>query len=655
MPQDAVVTLEVRDGIGWITITNPPINALSRAVRAGLAQCAAEVEARTDIKGIVLRGAGRCFVAGADITELGKPLTKPYLPDVLALIADSRVPWVAALHGFVLGGGLELALACHGRVAAYGTTLGCPEVNLGIIPGAGGTVRLPRLIPVAKAVHMIASGKPIDADSALSLGLIDKLDQDPDTAAAHLLQKYLHGGAPNDLSLRDPVDVPVDAFWAEQDQALKKRARGQNAPIEALQAVRDATAMPGRDALQVERKRFLRLVASDEAAALRHVFFAERHAGASLKTAKADPADLTKVGVIGGGTMGVGIAAALLLAGSRVILIEQSQDQADVARSRIEEVLNNSAKRGKLDAAALAAVQSALTATDDMDRLSDTKLVIEAVFEDAQVKADVFARLDAVLPSDAILASNTSYLDVDALAATTRDPSRVLGLHFFSPAYVMKLLEVVQGQHCSDRALATARALTRHLGKTAIVSGVCDGFIANRIMAQYRAECERMLEDGAMPWEVDRAMRNYGYAMGVFEVQDLAGLDIAWAMRKRRAADAGGQPATKSIADRLCEAGRFGRKTGAGWYAYGDGNQQIDPWVEKAIKDHRKDKGQKAHSFTEAEIMQRILSAMQDEGAKVLEEGIAQSESDIDVAMILGHGFPRHRGGPMFARQKVIS
>lgn len=647
-----VVSLDVAEGVAWITIDNPPINALSQVMREGLRACAAEVEQRHDVFGVVLRGAGRCFVAGADIGELGKPLTEPFLPDVLSQIAQSRAPWVAVLHGVALGGGMELALACHGRIAQTGTRLGFPEVNLGIIPGAGGTVRLPRLIPVAEAVQMITSGKPIDAGRAHALGLVDRLVEDDLEAAAVGLLTELSETLPAKTS---PIEPEPEGSWADQEKALMRRSNGQRSPIEALHAAREAveTDDPAL-ALKAERARFLRLVASEEAAALRHVFFAERRAADGLKSVTQGPVDLELVGVVGGGTMGAGIAAALLLKGSRFVLIEQSPEQARCATKRVHEILAASAKRGLLSETDLEYARNAFIATEEYTALSETKLVIEAVFEDAEVKAQVFARLDETLPSDAILATNTSYLDVDMLAEATRDPSRVQGLHFFSPAYAMKLLEVVKGRESSDTCLATAGALAKRLGKTAIVSGVRDGFIANRIMARYRAECEIMLEEGALPQEVDAAMRNFGYKMGVFEVQDLAGLDIAWAMRKRRADTPDAAKAKQSrIPDILCEAGRFGRKAGIGWYRYEEGKAMPDPWVEDVIKAERDRLGHPTRAFSEAEIMDRILRAMQDEGAKVVEESIAQSSSDIDVAMILGHGFPRHKGGPMYLRQIV--
>ena len=643
----AVVTVEVKEGLGWVTIDNPPVNALGRAVRQGLLDAVAELQT-ADVRAVVLTGAGRAFVAGADIRELGQTPVAPFLPDVLAAIAAAGVPWVAALGGMALGGGLEVAMACHARIAVPEAKLGLPEVNIGIIPGSGGTVRLPRLVPMATAIKLVTGGKPIGAQAALDAGLIDRLAaSDLQAEAAALANELAATGRPVAALERDLVPgEPMD--WDAQVAQLRKRSGGASAPLEALASLKCAATEPVDVALAGERERFLRLSASDEAAALRHVFFAERGAGQALKQAEAAPADLSRVGVIGGGAMGAGIATALLLAGSQVRLIERDTAAAEAARTRVAETLAASVKRGAVTEAKGDAALARLSTDTDYAALTGCPLVIEAVFEDMGVKRDVFAKLDAVMPAEAILATNTSYLDVNLLAQTTKDPSRILGLHFFSPAHVMKLLEVVRGEATGARALATGGALAKLLRKIPVVAGVCDGFIGNRIMAAYRRDCEFMLEDGALPHQIDAAMQGFGFAMGIYAVQDMSGLDIAWAQRKARAPLRAPGERYAHIADRLCEAGRLGRKTGKGWYDYASGKAEIDPEVTRIIEAQSARAGRTRRTFTDTEIITRILTTMQREGQAVLDEGIAEGPDDIDVVMITGYGFPRHRGGPMY-------
>ncbi|WP_121629040.1 3-hydroxyacyl-CoA dehydrogenase NAD-binding domain-containing protein [Tropicibacter alexandrii] len=643
----ADVTVEIRDGLGWVTIDNPPVNALGRAVRQGLWDAVVRLR-DADVRAVVLTGAGRAFVAGADIRELGQTPRAPYLPDVLAAIAEAPVPWVAAINGPALGGGLELAMACHARIGVALAKLGLPEVTLGIIPGSGGTVRLPRLVPMETAIKLVTGGKPIGAPEALEAGLVDRLAQDDLHAeAAAMARDLAAAGRPKPALARDLVaGDPID--WEAQEAQLRKRSRGAAAPLEALASLKCAANAPVDVALAGERERFLRLAKSDEAAALRRVFFAERRAGQALKQADADPVDLSRVGVIGGGTMGAGIATALLLAGSNVCVIERDDPAAEAAKTRVADTIAASVERGAVSAAKGEAALANLTTDTDYAALKDCPLVIEAVFEDMAVKRAVFDTLDAVMPAEAILATNTSYLDVNALAAMTRDPARILGLHFFSPAHVMKLLEVVRGEATGARALATGGALAKLLRKIPVVAGVCDGFIGNRIMAAYRRECEFMLEEGALPHQVDAAMQAFGFAMGIYAVQDMSGLDIAWAQRKARAPDRDPSERYAHIADRLCAAGRLGRKTGKGWYDYASGKAEIAPEVTRIIEEESAKAGRTRKAFTEAEIITRILTTMQREGQAVLDEGIAEGPDDIDVVMITGYGFPRHKGGPMY-------
>lgn len=644
----SLVSCEHHDGIAIVTIDNPPVNALSQSVRAKLLAIVREVDQNTDIRAAVLRCAGRTFVAGADIHELGKPPLVPVLPEVVDAIDGARVPWVAAIHGTALGGGLELALASTGRIADGGARFGLPEVTLGTIPGAGGTVRLPRLIPVPDAVEMVTGGRPIAAATALAIGLVDHLSE-TDLLSAAIAYAYDLAGAPRSPRLIDRrCRNAADMDWQGRTVAIKAKARGAKAPIEALEALWDSVHLPAREALKRERERFLRLAVSQQAAALRYAFFSERNAGRSLASIDSDPADLAHVGVIGGGTMGAGIATALLLSGSEVWLLERDTSSAETARSRVSEMLGASVARGAVSRESADQAINRFTASPDDTVLVSCGLVIEAVFEDMNVKRDVFSRLDAIMPSNAVLATNTSYLDVDRLAELTADPRRVLGLHFFAPAHIMKLLEIVRGRSTGDRSLATGAALAKRLKKTAVVSGVCHGFIGNRIMAAYRRDCEFMLLEGALPEQIDAAMRDFGFAMGIFEVQDLSGLDIAWAQRKSMASSRDPSVPYCHIADRLCEIGRLGRKTKKGWYDYSAGEKKIDAEVTRIIEEERAKAGASTFVFSSAQIMKRILGVMQREGHALLSEGIAESASDIDVVMLSGYGFPRHRGGAMY-------
>lgn len=644
----SLVGCTFEDGIAIVTIDAPPVNALGQGVRAELIERIHELNERIDVSAVVLRCAGRTFVAGADINELGKPPLSPVLPEVIEAIESARMPWIAAVHGAALGGGLELALGCTARIADAKAKFGLPEVTLGMIPGAGGTVRLPRLIPLSEAIEIVTAGKPVTATKALSIGLVDRLCETELLPDAIAFAMEL-AGKPKPASLLDCPCRDAEAVdWQGKALAIRGKSRGAVAPVEALDALKVNLNLPAREALTEERSRFLRLAASDQAAALRYAFFSERNAGRSLKSIDSAPADLGRMGVVGGGTMGAGIATALLLSGSEVRLLERDQGAAKAAITRVKDMLEASVSRDAVSREIADEALHRFTASPDETALTSCGLVIEAVFEDMDVKRNVFARLDAIMPSDAVLATNTSYLDVDRLAETTIDPGRVLGLHFFAPAHVMKLLEIVKGRDTGDRALATGAALAKRLKKTAVVSGVCHGFIGNRIMAAYRHDCEFMLLEGAQPAQIDGAMRKFGFAMGIFEVQDLSGLDIAWAQRKNTAPTRAPDLPYCHIADRLCESGRLGRKTNKGWYDYSFGTKTDDTEVARIIEEERTRAGVTVRSFTNEQIMTRILGVMQREGKALLSEGIAESASDIDVVMLAGYGFPRHRGGPMY-------
>jgi 3-hydroxyacyl-CoA dehydrogenase len=650
---EAAVSIEVEGGIATVTLTNPPVNALSHAIREGLSEAITRLDADPGISAVVLKGAGGSFIAGADIREFGLPPKAPALPDVVRQLAAARKPWVAAIEGVALGGGLEVALGCSHRIAAPDAKLGLPEVNLGIIPGAGGTVLLPRLIPADRALDIIAGGKPVSAETARETGLIDRVAEDLHDAARALALKAAEAGIPAPLPTRRAIP-PTDPQAFEAAKArIRAKARGQQSPVAAIEAVERSLTLSADAAFDAEREAFIALRDSDQSAALRHIFFAERAVSRIPEARGATPRAVSHVGILGGGTMGAGIAAACLLAGLHVTIVERDAQRAGLARSRVLSILDDSAARGLLDREARASAESALRIATDFGPLAHAHLIIEAVFEDMDVKKAVFAEIDAVARPDAVLASNTSYLDIDDIAEATTDPSRVIGLHFFSPAHVMKLLELIVTRHAAPDVLATGLAFGKRLRKLTVPAGVCDGFIGNRIMARYRREADFMLEDGALPQEVDAAMRDFGFPMGVFQMADLAGLDIGWAMRKRQAATRDPSERYVEIADRICEIGRLGRKTGRGWYDYTEDRKgKPDPWVTALIEAESARKAITRHSFDATRIMDRILSVMQAEGEAILAEGIAATPEAIDVVMINGFGFPRWRGGPMFMRGK---
>ena len=646
----AAVSVRTEGGVAIVTLSNPPVNALNHAIREGLAQAIARIEADPMIRGAVLGGAGGSFIAGADIREFGQPPQDPSLPDVVRMLDAATKPWVAAIEGVALGGGLEVALGCSHRIAAPGAKLGLPEVNLGIIPGAGGTVLLPRLVAADKALAMIAGGKPVSARDAADMGLVDQLASgDLHEAARALALEAAEAGIPAPLMKR-PACTPADAEGFEAQKAgIRRKARGQISPVAAIEAVERSLALNAEAAFRDEREAFIALRDSAQSAALRHVFFADRSVSRLDEAEGASPRRLDRIGVLGGGTMGAGIAAACLLAGLGVTIVERDDKRAALARGRVLGILDDSAGRGLLSPDARQAAEALLIVATDFGPLSDCDLIVEAVFEDMDVKKAVFAELDAVARPDAIFASNTSYLDIDEIAAGTTDPSRVIGLHFFSPAHVMKLLELIVTREAASDVLATGLALGKRLRKITVPARVCDGFIGNRIMARYRREADCMLEDGALPERIDAAMRDFGFPMGVFQMADLAGLDIGWAMRKRQAATRDPSERYVEIADRICEIGRLGRKTGRGWYDYTqDQAGAPDPWVTALIEAESARKGITRQSLDAGQIMHRILTVMQEEGAALLAEGIAASPEAIDVAMINGFGFPRWRGGPMF-------
>lgn len=635
-----------RDGTtAYVTLDFPPVNAIGRETRQGLLDALDWIAAEPGLERVILSGAGRGFAAGADAREFDGPALEPHLPEVVNRIEACAVPWIAAIHGPALGGGCELALACRYRVATPDATIGLPETTLGVVPGAGGSQRLPRLVGVATALEMIPTGKPVSGTRALEIGLVDEVAQDPLSAAQAVTDEVLAARVAVGALPNPPRDIA--AFNAARDLADRK-SRGQVAPGIAIDLVHWATEKPLLDGMEIERSLFLKLRESDQAKALRHIFFAERAARAPQWLAGTRPEPVQSAAVVGGGTMGAGIAYALLNAGIKVVLLETDATGVARAQSNVENIVAAALKRGLIDAAGAATRRAAFTATQDYAVARECDLAIEAAFESMEVKRAIFQKLEDTLRDGTVLASNTSYLDINEIAGALKDPSRLVGLHFFAPAHIMKLLEIVRGSASSDRALATGFALAKRLGKLPVLAGVCDGFIGNRILARYREAADTVMMDGATPWEIDAAMVDFGYPMGPYEAQDLSGLDIAHANRRRQ--DATRDPARRyiRIADRMVEEGRLGKKVGVGWYRYGEeGRKEVDPAVEEIVRQEAQSAGVTRRAFSPDEIRERLLVAMVNEAAEILDEGIAGSASDIDLVTVAGYGFPRWRGGLM--------
>jgi 3-hydroxyacyl-CoA dehydrogenase len=635
-----------RDGeVAVVTVDNPPVNALGQALRQALWDAVGTLDADPAIRAVVLICAGRTFIAGADVTEFGKPPVPPHLPDLVDRLERAEKPWTAAIHGSALGGGFEVAMGCRFRVALVSAAVGLPEVTLGIVPGASGTVRTPRLAGVEAAVELVTSGRPVKAAKALSLGLIDAVvSGDLRAEAIAFARKALTQALPQPVSAR-PVTSPDAAWWDDQRKTIAKRAKGEIAPLRALDCLRIAAERPFAEAMAHERATFLDLRGSDQAAALRHIFFAERAAPKPAHLGDAKPRDIRSAAVIGGGTMGAGIAAALRDAGLPVTLIERDEEAVQRGLANLRRIFDGAVKRGKLTEAQAQARMDGVTPGSDYALLADTDLVIEAVFEDLTVKREVFTRMGQICRPDAILATNTSYLDPRLIAEGLPHPDHFIGLHFFSPANVMKLLEIVPTPTTSPETLATGFALARQLSKIPVQAGICEGFIGNRILKRYRAEAEDLVRQGTPIAAIDAAMRGYGFAMGPFEAQDLGGLDIAYLQRE--GARAAGQDVPETLGDILVRAGRKGQKTGGGWYDYSPGDRTPRP--SDATAGLLADRITTGPALTADEIAARLTAAMADEGKAILAEGIALKASDIDLVEVHGYGYPRWRGGPMFA------
>ena len=643
--------------VAVITLGNPPVNGLGHELRSGILAGLDRASADPSVTAVVLIGAGKAFSGGADIKEFNTPKlsAEPMLGTVIAAIEQSQKPVIAAIHGMAMGGGLELALGCHFRVASPGAQISLPEVKLGLLPGAGGTQRLPRLVGVETALNLIVSGASVPSEHLK--GLFDEIvEGDLPRGAVAFANKVVAEKRPLKLVRDLPNSHPnPEAFLQFARNTVAAVARGQPAPMKALEAVAAGVGKPFAEGQAVERRLFLELLGSNESKALRHAFFAER-AAAKIPDVPEDlqPRPVKSAAVIGAGTMGGGIAMNFANAGMPVVLLEMKQEQLDKGLATIRKNYESSAKKGKLTAAQVEERMGLIRPTLQYRDLAQADIVIEAVYEDLAVKEAVFKQLDEVMKPGAILATNTSTLDVDKIAGFTRRPQDVIGTHFFSPANVMKLLEIVRGKATAKDVLAGVMALSKKIKKTGVVSGVCDGFIGNRMLDKYARQAQFLIEEGALPAQIDRAMEAFGMAMGPFRMSDLAGGDVSWFIRKRRYAE---QPDRKRqvIPDRLCELGRYGQKTSAGWYRYEPGKRDAisDPLVDELIISSSKKAGIKRRKISDEEIVQRCVYALVNEGALILEEGIAQRASDLDLVYLAGYGFPPSRGGPMFHADTV--
>ena len=647
------VKLDRHGVIGIITINSPPVNALSVAVRAGIFECMKRAIADPEVKAIVLTCGGRTFIAGADITEFGKPPEPPGLDEVLAAIENSPKPIIAGIHGTALGGGLEVALACHYRVATKDAKLGLPEVKLGLLPGAGGTQRLPRAVGPELAVKMIVGGDPINAEVALKNGLIEEIVEGPAAGSESFARKVLDEKRPL-RRLRDD-DSKLQAAKADPSMftnavaSMTKKSRGLQAPFAAADAVGYAIDLPFDEGLRKEREAFLKLESSDQSKAQRYAFFAEREAAkVSGIPEGTKPRNVDRVAIIGAGTMGGGIAMSFANAGVPVTLIETGEEQLKRGMGMMQKNYEATAARGGIPADAPAKRMGLINGVVGLENVKDADLVIEAVFETMAIKKEVFGQLDKFAKPGAVLASNTSYLNIDEIAKETKRPQDVLGMHFFSPANVMKLCEIVRAAATAPDALMTAVSISRKIAKVPAVVRVCDGFVGNRMLAQRIKESDKLLFEGALPQQVDAVVTKFGMPMGPFAMGDLAGLDIGWRSRQDRGIKS-------EIEDALCEAGRFGQKTGKGYYKYEGGSRAPlpDPEVEKLIDETLQRLGRKKRVVSDDEILERMMYPMINEGARILAEGIATRPGDIDVIWLYGYGWPIYRGGPMFYADQV--
>ena len=627
-----------------VMMDSPPVNAVNQEIRTGLLDAFDKLAADPSVARIILKGAGTSFAAGADAREFDMPPVEPHLPDVVHAIESCGKPVIAAIDGPALGGGYELALACSSRLATPNSVVGLPEVNLGVVPGSGGTQRLPRLIGIDKAASLISEGRMVKANEALALGMIDEVVDDPVAYAKDLDLEVLKAIVPLSLRVNPQAD---DAAIMRARTVAAKRKSGQTAPEIAINLVAVAAQKDFTNALADERAAFLALRQSDQAKALRHLFFAERGAKVPDDLKDVPPNTITTAVVVGGGTMGASIAYSLNGIGINVTIVEMNDTARAKAEENVSKLFDDAVRRGLMEASSAAEKQAHIRFNVGYENLPKAELAIEAAFEDMAVKKEVFIKLSAGLPDDAILASNTSYLDLNEIATVVPGPERVLGLHFFSPAHIMKLLEIVRADLTGPVTLATGFELARRLRKMPVLAGVCDGFIGNRILARYREIADVIMIDGSTPSDIDAAMVAFGYPMGPYMAQDLAGLDIAYANRKRLTPTHDPKRRYVKIADRLVEAGRLGRKTGLGWYQYENGVAVTDRNVETIVLDEASRAGIDRKAYPQNEIIERLVTAMINEGFDILNEGIAASPTDIDLVLVHGYGYPRWRGGLM--------
>jgi len=650
------VSYEIVNNVGVITIDNQPVNALSQPVRQGLSDTITNAQSDAS-KILLIRCVGRTFIAGADITEFGKPPKGPFLPDVLQQIEDSSKPVVAAIHGTALGGGFETALACHYRCAIASAKVGLPEVKLGLLPGAGGTQRVPRLAGIRAAMDLMTSGLPVNMRAAEEMQLVDRVFQeDLDQNAIAWCRELLESGAVCRKTSALPVEQIADNVFADYRDKLAKKARGQFAPQQIVDCVEAAMRLPFVEGLATERAKFLECKENPQSIAMQHLFFAERKAAKIDGIGKDTPKrDIQRVAVIGGGTMGTGIAMNFASAGFEVVLLEISDEALEKGLAIIARNYAGGVKRGKMTEQGAFERRGRIRGSTDYGSLADADLVVEAVFEDLSLKQKIFGRLDEVCKPGAILATNTSYQDVNKIAAATNRPEDVIGLHFFSPAHIMKLLEVVRADKTANDVLASCMAVARKIGKTPVVAGVCYGFVGNRMFRAYIREAMLCLLEGSSPQSVDAAMQQWGMAMGPISVSDLAGLDISYTARKTIALELLGDPRTFRVSDALVEMGRMGQKSGAGYYNYDAQTRQktSDPDVQAIIEREAAAVGITRRDIAADEIVDRLLYAMVNEGINIIDEGIAQRASDIDVVYTFGYGFPAYRGGPMHYAESI--
>jgi 3-hydroxyacyl-CoA dehydrogenase len=649
---------EVKGSIAVITLNNPPVNGLGHATRAGIFDGLKKSLAKRAVKAIVITGAGKAFSGGADIKEFNTPksLAEPTLHSVIAAIENADKPVIAAVHSVAMGGGLELALGCHYRVAAPGAQIALPEVKLGLLPGAGGTQRLPRVVGVETALNMIVSGNPVPSEKLAGTKLFDQMIEGDLMAGAIAFAEKVAAVRPLPRVRDIKVDYPNhEAFFQFARNTVGAVSKNFPAPLKCVDCVAASASMKFDDGLKFERENFLALMQTTESKALRHFFFGERAASKIPDVPEDTPKRPIKTAaIIGAGTMGGGIAMNFANAGIPVTVLEMKQEMLDKGLATVRKNYENTMKKGKLTQAKFEERMGLIKGTLSYDDVKDADIVIEAVFEEMGVKEAVFKKLDEVMKPGAILASNTSTLDLNKIAAFTKRPQDVIGTHFFSPANVMKLLEIVRGEKTGKDVLATTMALSKKIKKTGVVSGVCDGFIGNRMVEQYARQAGFLLEEGCLPEQVDKAIEKFGFAMGPFRMGDLAGNDIGWAIRKRRYVERPDMKYSKT-ADLLCEMGRYGQKTGAGWYDYKPGDRKPYPsqLVNDMIIKHSGDIKVKRRKVSDQEIVERLVYSMVNEAARILEEGIALKASDIDMVYLTGYGFPLHRGGPMFYADTV--